>query len=60
MTNNSNSNWIDDEDRIDQLIAKIRPKKRSATEARQHIEKMKERKLLKEMESDPLMDTLIF
>ncbi len=60
MTDNNNGNWIDDEDRIDQLIARIRPKKRSAADARLHIEKMKERKLLREMESDPLMDTLIF
>ncbi len=58
MTNNSN--YKDDEDRIDQLLERVRPKNESATKARQRIEMLRERQLLREMESDPLMDTLIF
>lgn len=60
MSEDFENEWSDEEDRLDQLIEKVRPNKLSSVQARLKIEKMRERLALREMESDPLMDTLIF
>ena len=60
MGNGINDHWKDDEDRIDHLVKRTQPDNKSAAEARRRIEQIKERQRLREMESDPLMDTLIF
>ncbi len=60
MSDDFENEWSEEEQRVDELLEKVQPKKMTSIEARKKIEKLRERMALKESESDPLMDTLIF
>ncbi len=59
MSDDYENEWSEEEAELDKLIKDVKPRVASA-EARQKIEALRERLELKEMEADPLMDTLIF
>jgi len=59
MSDDFENEWSEEEAELDKLIENVKPRIASA-EARQKIEALRERLELKEMEADPLMDTLIF
>lgn len=59
MSDDFENEWSEEELELDELIKNVKPRVASA-EARQKIEALRERLELKEMEADPLMDTLIF
>lgn len=60
MSDDFENEWSEEEQRVDDMLEKVQPKKLTSIEARKKIEKLRERMALKESESDPLMDTLIF
>lgn len=60
MSDDFENEWSEEEQRVDEMLEKVQPKKLTSIEARKKIEKLRERMALKESESDPLMDTLIF
>ena len=60
MSDDFEIEWSEEEQRVDEMLEKVQPKKITSIEARKKIEKLRERMALKESESDPLMDTLIF
>ncbi len=60
MSDEFENEWSEEEQRVDELLEKVQPKKMTSIEARKKIEQLRERLALKESESDPLMDTLIF
>jgi len=60
MSDDFENEWSEEEQRVDELLEKVQPKKMTSIEARKKIEQLRERLALKESESDPLMDTLIF
>ncbi len=60
MSEDFENEYTEEEQKVDELLQKVRPKKLTSIEARKKIEQLRERLALKESESDPLMDTLIF